>query len=213
MPTLHDLRETYAFSLAFVPTREEIPVLLNARRLFGLGVEVGVQRGLFSEHLLRHWAGTRLYSVDPWAQQGTDYVDIANVNDTEQESRLGETRRRLEPFGPRSEIVRAYSVDAARTFLDASLDFVYLDGRHDRAGVAEDVEAWWPKVRPGGILAGHDWVPDGRHPAGEFGVRGAVTDFCARMNLTVFPTIGDPPWFSWLMEKPGPQVPALPRAA
>jgi hypothetical protein len=41
---------------------------------------------------------------------------------------------------------------------DASLDYVYVDARHDYCGVKEDLEAWWPKLRRGGILAGHDYL-------------------------------------------------------
>lgn len=209
MPELQDLRGTYQHSLAFVLRREEIPWILNARRLTGLGVEVGVQYGLFSEHLLRYWAGTRLYSVDPWAAQPASYVDIANVDADEQERRYQQTRARLAPFGPRSVIVRDYSVDAAATLPDACLDFVYLDGRHDRAGITEDLIAWWPKVRPGGLFAGHDFVPDGTYSAGVFGVQGAVLDFCAARGVRVHATLQDEPCYSWLVEKPQPPLPAV----
>ena len=40
----------------------------------------------------------------------------------------------------------------------AYLDFVYLDGRHDHAGVLQDLNAWWPRVCAGGALAGHDYT-------------------------------------------------------
>jgi predicted O-methyltransferase YrrM len=45
---------------------------------------------------------------------------------------------------------------AARRYADASLDFVFIDAAHDTASVLKDLEAWWPKIKPGGILAGHD---------------------------------------------------------
>ncbi len=50
------------------------------------------------------------------------------------------------------------SVDAAAFYDDASLDLVYIDADHAR--VAEDITAWLPKLRPGGLLAGHDFTPD-----------------------------------------------------
>jgi predicted O-methyltransferase YrrM len=49
------------------------------------------------------------------------------------------------------------SVAAARTYADQSLDFVFLDAAHEEEPVRQDVRAWLPKVRPGGVLAGHDW--------------------------------------------------------
>ena len=55
------------------------------------------------------------------------------------------------------------SVAAAASYADASLDFVFIDGDHSYEGVKKDIIAWLPKVKPGGIIAGHDyasWFPD-----------------------------------------------------
>jgi len=48
------------------------------------------------------------------------------------------------------------SVKAAADFADGSIDVVFIDGDHREAGVRADIEAWMPKVKFGGILAGHD---------------------------------------------------------
>ena len=53
--------------------------------------------------------------------------------------------------------VRARSVDAAKKYPDKSLDFVFIDGDHKYDAVCEDIRAWLPKVKPGGLLAGHDY--------------------------------------------------------
>ena len=47
---------------------------------------------------------------------------------------------------------------AAATYPDQSLDFVFLDADHDYESVKADIAAWLPKVKPGGILAGHDYM-------------------------------------------------------
>jgi hypothetical protein len=53
------------------------------------------------------------------------------------------------------------SVDAAATFKDAYLSFAFIDANHLYEGISADIKAWAPKVRPGGILAGHDYgMPD-----------------------------------------------------
>ena len=52
------------------------------------------------------------------------------------------------------------STIAAAKVAPRSLDFIYLDARHDYEGVAEDLRSWWPALRPGGVLAGHDWTHD-----------------------------------------------------
>lgn len=48
------------------------------------------------------------------------------------------------------------SLEAAKLFPDDSLDFVFIDASHEEADVRADIEAWQPKVRMGGVLAGHD---------------------------------------------------------
>jgi cephalosporin hydroxylase len=49
------------------------------------------------------------------------------------------------------------STDAARLFEDQSLFFVFIDADHSYKGVKSDIGAWMPKVKKGGILAGHDY--------------------------------------------------------
>jgi FkbM family methyltransferase len=204
MPNITDIRSTYSGTLAFLPSRDELPVLLNERGLFGCGVEVGVQEALFSEHILTHWHGAHLVSVDPWrADEAATYVDIANVPQEEHDRRFECTLTRLAPFGSRSTVWRMTSLEASEHILHHALDFVYLDARHDFDSVMEDLEAWFDKVRPGGIIAGHDYL-DGHFPAGVFGVRSAVDTFFAAHGIAVHPTLLDEPWISWFAEIPQP---------
>lgn len=57
--------------------------------------------------------------------------------------------------------MRATSVQAAGTFADGSIDFVFIDADHTFDAVVADIRAWLPKIRPGGCLAGHDFDWDG----------------------------------------------------
>jgi FkbM family methyltransferase len=95
------------------------------------------------------------------------------------------------------------SVDASEMIPHHSLDFVYLDARHDYTAVLEDLEAWFDKVRPGGILAGHDYL-DGTFPAGVFGVKSAVDEFLGERGIAVYSTSQDQPWVTWMAEIPAP---------
>jgi hypothetical protein len=63
---------------------------------------------------------------------------------------------RLAPYDV--EIVRDLSVQAAMRFMPGELDWIYIDSNHDLPHVIADLNAWVPKVRPGGIIAGHDYV-------------------------------------------------------
>ncbi|MBS0205275.1 MAG: class I SAM-dependent methyltransferase [Planctomycetes bacterium] len=53
--------------------------------------------------------------------------------------------------------LRMKSVDAARLFDDGSLDCVFIDGDHSYENVIEDIRAWHPKLKPGGVMLGHDY--------------------------------------------------------
>lgn len=119
------------------------------------GAEIGVERGLFSEALLRENPALHLTCVDAWkAYRGyRDHVDGAKL-----QSFYIETQERLAQFHTRVTIVRQFSLDAARDVSDGSLDFVYLDANHNIENVIADLAAWTPKVRAGGIIAGHDYV-------------------------------------------------------
>ncbi|HQV57182.1 MAG TPA: class I SAM-dependent methyltransferase [Ilumatobacteraceae bacterium] len=52
------------------------------------------------------------------------------------------------------------SVSSAALFADRSLDWVHLDASHDEPNVRADIQAWLPKVRPGGWLSGDDYLPE-----------------------------------------------------
>lgn len=48
-------RNLYAYFPAIIKHRREIPYLLNQRSLLGIGVEIGVKEGKFSEEILKKW--------------------------------------------------------------------------------------------------------------------------------------------------------------
>lgn len=121
---------------------------------FTFGAEIGVERGHYSEVLCRAIPGVRLYCVDPWKAY-LGYRD--HVNQDKLDRFYGEAQGRLQSY-PNVRFIRKFSVDAARDIPDGSLDFVYLDGNHNIQNVIADLAAWSPKVRPGGIIAGHDYA-------------------------------------------------------
>lgn len=108
------------------------------------------------------------------------------------------------------------SVDAAPKINDSDFDYVYIDARHDYCAVKEDINAYWPKLRPGGILAGHDFIdaPSAMEKLGpeedwsrcEDGtlepraVKGAVEDFAAKEGLYIVTTHEG--FDTWLIQKP-----------
>lgn len=194
-------RPTYRRSLDYLTGRDELPRLLNRRGLVGVGVEVGVRDGEFSEHLLREWQGRRLISVDAWDEEVDRNGDHADLGQAVIDGLYERTRSRLGRFGARSEIVRSPSAGAAREIAPGSLDFVYIDAAHDLESVREDIAAWYPLVRPGGIIAGHDYL-DGPMCGTIYGVKSAVDELCEREGLEVGVTLRDAPLRSWFVQVP-----------
>jgi len=114
--------------------------------------EIGVWEGAFARTICEE-VGAFLYAVDPWApQQG--YIERKNVK-----SRLDRALERTEAAlaGFPHQIVRATSIDGAKQIADRSLGAAYIDGNHLRAHVTADIKAWLPKVKPGMVIAGHDY--------------------------------------------------------
>lgn len=181
-------------------TRLHIGEYLNGLGLEGSGAEIGVKAGFFSNHLLATWKGSRLYSIDPWSwEPGDNYVDKANVSQEEHEEFRELAESLLAQHAGRSRVLRLSSDRAYQVFAKESLDFVYLDARHDYQSVRSDILRWWSRIRRGGILAGHDYL-DGHLPQGEFGVKMAVDEFAESVLAEVMVTQEDD-WPSWLLRK------------
>lgn len=122
---------------------------------FTKGAEIGVERAMYSEVLLRENPLVHLTCVDAWqAYRGyRDHVDQQKLNRF-----YLEAQERLAPYSARVQFVRAFSLEAAVNVPDRSLDFVYIDAAHDFANATADIAAWSKKVRIGGIVAGHDYI-------------------------------------------------------
>lgn len=121
---------------------------------YGVGAEIGVEQGVYSEVLLRSAPDLILFCIDAWkAYDG--YRD--HRTQSKLDGFMAATQERLEPYQSRYRLYRDFSVDAARQFENGSLDFVYIDANHSLQHVIQDLEAWVPKVRSGGIVAGHDF--------------------------------------------------------
>lgn len=180
-----------------------------------IGVELGVQRGHFVDKILTNWKSCeRFYLVDIWAQLD-NYIDNANMDNVKQEAIYQECKRVLSRFDQNKLVyIRNFTINATPLIKD-TLDFVYIDARHDYCGVTEDINAYWPKIKSGGILSGHDYLnvedvkrmtpnqdwgicEDGSRNEGA--VKGAVDDFAKKHNLTV--TFNKEEWPTWFIRKP-----------
>lgn len=200
--------------------------LENAGSCVEYSCEVGVWKGDHSRDICTYYQNSlkKHYLVDPWAPQETQvYHDDCNQPKEVQEACLEKTKEQLSRWTDRLHFLRGLSLDMCHEIPDDSLDFCYIDARHDYLGCKEDIEAYWPKVKSGRILAGHDYLDaeeckiltkklgwevrndwslcyDGSVNHGA--VKGAVNEFAERNDLQVLVTYGDERWNSWVMVKP-----------
>ncbi|OGC69959.1 hypothetical protein A2415_04875 [candidate division WWE3 bacterium RIFOXYC1_FULL_39_7] len=129
-------------------TREDL-----AQEFSGIGVEIGVEQGVFSEIICQNKNVQKLYSIDAWKSH-REYRDHTHQQKLDKFYELSKIR--LSPYD--CELVRKFSSEAASDFMDKVLDFVYIDANHDYEHVTEDIEMWLKKVKSGGIISGHDYI-------------------------------------------------------
>ena len=128
-------------------TREDLAKYF-AELGFTSGVEVGVNRGYYSRILCEANPKLKLYGVDPWDLLGPGRNDLRIKRYAEAQDYLS---------GVNAELIKKFSVDAAKDFENESLDFVYIDGNHEFDDVMRDIIEWTPKIKKGGIVSGHDY--------------------------------------------------------
>jgi hypothetical protein len=141
-----------------------------------VGVEVGVWLGDFSQEILDVVEPTELSLVDPW-EQNDDATNRMSTMERSQEELDAIYQGVSDRFAEEPVVIRrGRSLDVASDFIDP-VDWVYIDGIHTFDAVSADLEAWWPHVKPGGMICGHDMWWEG--------VRKAVSQFAVKQNLAL----------------------------
>ena len=120
---------------------------------YHIGAEIGVGGGIFSEMICQEIPSVKLYAVDAWMIYDS-YDDFRNQDYLEDD--YARTLQKLESFDV--TIIRKFSMDAVKQFENGSLDFVYIDANHEAPYVEDDIREWSKKVRPGGMVSGHDYA-------------------------------------------------------
>lgn len=152
--------------------------LIEALPKHSVGAEIGVRKAEFSRVILDVVKPSLLYLVDCWEEQDVPY-DIGRA------AHVKSKRIAMEAMAPeiKTGIVKVlvmFSQDAAKVVPDESLDWVYVDAGHMYQECLADLRAWYPKVKHGGVLAGHDYVKN----VPFIGVCEAVRDFMKEYSLS-----------------------------
>lgn len=123
----------------------------------GQFVEVGVWKGMSAAYMaveiINSGKPIVLHCVDSW-----EYLKSQSEIPANKFNNLYETfLRNIDPVKSVINPIKAISWEAAEQFQDNSLEFVFIDAAHDYQSVKKDIAAWYPKVKSGGVLAGHDY--------------------------------------------------------
>jgi len=143
---------------------------LEAMPKQGVVAELGVNRGDFSAQILEITRSRKLHLVDVW--------------DTERYheglERLVRDRFRNEIADGIVEIDRGLSTEVLPRYPEGHFDWVYIDTDHSYRTTAAELELARRVVKPGGIIAGHDYVTGNWDGGVRYGVVEAVHEFCVR---------------------------------
>jgi len=150
-------------------SRNELGRMYEKHNKLGVGAEVGCYQGDFTQVLADRYKG-KIMAIDYFDE--SDFLYYEGL-----ESRCRENLK-----GLNCEVIKGNSLEVAGKITDGSLDWVYIDADHRYENAKADIETWFPKVRKGGIVSGHDYIKDYSVSGIDFGVWRAVDEFCKDNN-------------------------------
>jgi hypothetical protein len=136
------------------------------------GAEIGVYKGEFSEMLVRTLQPKKLHLIDPWKfevdpdYERSWYGGTVGKNQKSMDDIYDSVVKKFRRNFPAVEIHRNGSAQCSVNFPDGYFDWIYIDGNHQYEFVKQDLELYFAKVKPGGLVSGDDygnvgWWDDG----------------------------------------------------
>jgi len=148
-------------------TREQLLSLLPTN---GVVAELGVDHGDFSQKILDINQPAKLHLVDVWKSKRYPEELFHKVHKKfEVEIKTGKV-----------EINRGLSTEVVKDFPDRYFDWIYIDTAHSYSVSKSELETYLPKMKPGGIIAGHDFTVGEIDVPWKYGVIEAVYEFCGK---------------------------------
>ena len=134
---------------------------LNKMPKGGVAIEIGVWRGEFSRKILDALEPKKLCLIDPW--KNFDDHDDKAFSGREEDEKMDEIHDEVcrlyeaEIKARQVIVMREMSGDALKKFRNATINFAYVDGDHSYEGVKADLDALFPKMVVGGVMAFDDY--------------------------------------------------------
>lgn len=119
-----------------------------------IGAEIGAGDGDYELSFLSELDIDLVFLIDPYIA----FENLGRVWMLETVRKWEEAAHiNLDKYKHKIKWIKEKSIDAAKFITDNSLDFVYVDGNHSYEFVAEDISLYYPKLKIGGLLSGHDY--------------------------------------------------------
>jgi hypothetical protein len=166
-------------NLRVVTTRFQLLMLLPSN---GIVAEVGVDEGNYSQKILALNKPRKLHLIDSWGSERFGEDKLNKV----------EGRFKAEVESGQVVINRGISHDELETFADAYFDWVYLDTSHAYQNTVKELEISRSKVKPDGLIAGHDYTTGNIRKPLEYGVIRAVNEFCLKYDWEMIYLTNEP---------------------
>lgn len=136
--------------------------------------ELGVHKGENFHNMIAH-SPKLAVAVDAWVNDGTPSHNDGGYTQEELNNQYAYFQTQVN-YLPFVRIIRDYTDKTAPLFPNDYFDFVYFDADHSVAGCHADLINWYPKIKPGKFLVGHDYRRG-------FGVVEAVNKFITQTKL------------------------------
>lgn len=162
---VQDFQHIHLQNCKNLPTRVE---LLHELATQGTVAEIGVSKGDFAQLIFDISQPKKLYLIDNWADKGILYEYHQIVKE---KFDLAVRENKVELF-------QQDSVIAMSSFEDNYFDWVYLDTYHLLENTRKELRAIAPKIKPNGVIAGHDYTKGNWNRGLRYGVKEAVREFC-----------------------------------
>ena len=152
-----------------------------------VGVEIGVHDGWHALDIMESLPISKLILIDPYKAYRDYYESVGNPRKTQKalDERMKVAQKILKKYGNSVEFIRKFSDEAAEHIKDNSLDFIYIDGNHQYEFVKKDIEAYYPKVKKGGIIGGDDYTHSPETESERFGVFKAANEFFKKLKKKI----------------------------
>jgi hypothetical protein len=132
-----------------LPFGYDLVAALRPESIVELGTQSGISYFCFCQAVREHGIAARAFAVDTWrgdlhtdAYEEKVYEEVRAHNDAH--------------YADFSTLLRMLFEEANERFDPESIDLLHIDGYHTYEAVRGDFEAWYPKVKPGGIVLFHD---------------------------------------------------------